>query len=222
MPDTSLGKEISKLVRHIQGTVGLAIKHVQSGESLFLNEDQLFPTASVFKVSVLVELFNQAQERKIYLTQKLKMKERDKSPGSGVLKELHTGLELTVKDLATLMIIISDNTATDILTDLLGLENIDTTMHRLGYKETKVIMNCKGILFNLVDINPQTASKKQVQRGWELLRQGKINLKARALSIKNNNVSTPYEMTCLFEDVLTHKTLDRSVCDGILDILKRQ
>jgi beta-lactamase class A len=159
---------------------------------------------------------------KASLDQRLRMREEDKSPGSGVLKELQTGVELTVKDLATLMAIISDNTATDILTDLLGIEAINSTMSRLGYGKTRVVMNCKGILFDLVGIDARTASQEQLQKGWEFLKQGKINLRARALSTKDNNASTPHEMMRLFEDLLTHRILDDASCEGILDILKRQ
>jgi beta-lactamase class A len=120
------------------------------------------------------------------------------------------------------MAIISDNTATDMLTDLLGLEAINSTMSRLGYSKTRVVMNCKGILFDLVGIDVRIASQEQLQRGWELLKQGKVNLRARALSTKDNNVSTPREMMRLFEDLLAHRILDDASCEGILDILKRQ
>jgi beta-lactamase class A len=222
MSPIGLEKSVFSLAKHVQGTVGLAIKHVQSNECVFMNENRLFPTASVFKVPVLVELFSRVKSKRIRLDQKAKMKESDKSPGSGVLKELHAGMELTVKDLATMMTIISDNTATDMLTDLLDIEAINSTMRHLGYRNTRVVMNCKGILFNLVGINPQTASRKQLRRGWELLKQGKINPRTRALSTERNNVSTPYEMMCIFEDLLKHRILDNTCCEGILDILKRQ
>jgi len=222
MSQKSLEKKILKLSKQVQGTIGLAMKHVQSNQCLFLNENQLFPTASVFKIPVLVELFNQVKTGKVSLDQRLKMREEDKSPGSGVLKELQAGVELTVKDLATLMAIISDNTATDMLTDLLGLEAINSTMSRLGYSKTRVVMNCKGILFDLVGIDARTASQEQLQRGRELLKQGKVNQRARALSTKDNNFSTPREMMHLLEDLLTHRILDDASCEGILDILKRQ
>jgi beta-lactamase class A len=222
MSSSRLEKRILVLAKQVQGTIGLAIRHVQSNECIFLNEKMLFPTASVFKVPVLLELFNQVHSGRIQLEQTVKMREEDKSPGSGVLKELHAGVELTVKDLATLMAIISDNTATDMLTDLLGLDNINSTTVRLGYPNTKTVMNCKGLLFDLVGINSLTASKEELEKGRELLKQGKINLKARSLSTKNNNVSTPYEMMRLFEDLLKHQILDDESCEGILDILKRQ
>jgi len=222
MSSAQFERKILVLTKQVQGTIGLAIRHIQSNECMFLNEKRLFPTASVFKVPVLVELFNQVNSGRIRLEQTVTMREEDKSPGSGVLKELRAGIELTIKDLATLMTIISDNTATDMLTDLLGLDNINSTMARLGYPNTKIVMNCKGILFNLVGINHLTASKEELERGRELLKQGKINLKARALSTKNNNVSTPHEMMHLFEDLLKHRILDSKSCEGILDILKRQ
>lgn len=222
MAQAKLRKEILKLSKQVQGTMGLAIEHIQSKQCLFLNENQLFPTASVFKVPVLVELLNQVKTGKVSLDQRLRMREDDKSPGSGVLKELQAGVELTVKDLAMLMAIISDNTATDMLTDLLGVEAINSTMSRLGYTKTKVVMNCKGILFDLVGIDARTASQEELQKGWELLKQGKINLRARALSTKNNNVSTPHEMMHLFEGLLTHRILNDTSCEEILDILKRQ
>jgi len=217
-----LEAKILDIVKGIDGRVGLAIKHLDSGESILYNEHESFPTASVFKVPVLIELFNRVKQRKTRLDKILTVRDQDKSPGSGVLKELRTGLRMTIKDLATLMTIVSDNTATDMIVDHLGLTKINDTIHRLGYPKTQVVMHCKDILFNLVDIDYRKASRRQLQKGWQLLKEGKINPAARALSTKGNNTSTAKEMAYIFEELDKHRILDGRSCEGILDMLKRQ
>jgi len=115
-----LDRRIAALQRGFQGQLGLAATNLATGEQVLVNADQLFPTASVIKVSVLAELFAQAEEGRLMLDERLQMQASHIVGGSGVLRELLPGLQPTLTDLAMLMVVLSDNTATNMLIDRLG------------------------------------------------------------------------------------------------------
>lgn len=115
------------------GHMGLAAQRTDEGKPLLLNAEEIFPTASCIKVPVLVELFFQARECKIDLNEDVALQEEDQLPGIGVLKDLTPGIRLSLQDLATLAITVSDNTAANMLIDQLGQENINERMSALGF-----------------------------------------------------------------------------------------
>jgi beta-lactamase class A len=179
------------------GRAGVSVKHLGTGESASLNGDELFPTASVFKVPVIVELYRQVEAGTMSLDEKVVLREEDKVPGSGILKELSEGLELTVRDLTELMMILSDNTATDIVTERVGMENINKTLRRLGLEKTKVVADCRDIL---TDFSSGPT--------W-------------SLGTENNDVTTPNEMLRLFEMIVDGEAAGRESCDAILSTMGR-
>jgi beta-lactamase class A len=113
-------QQIDRLQRGFRGHLGLAATNLSTGEKVLVNADESFPTASVIKVSVLAELFAQAEEGRLQLGERLEMLPSDIVGGSGVLKELLPGLQPTLEDLAMLMVVLSDNTATNMLIDRVG------------------------------------------------------------------------------------------------------
>ena len=119
-PRADLERDIASVQSRFAGSCGLAATNLTTGEQVLLNADQVFPTASVIKLSVLVELFAQAEEGRLQLDERLEMQASDIVGGSGVLRELLPGLRPTLTDLAMLMVIVSDNTATNMLIDRLG------------------------------------------------------------------------------------------------------
>lgn len=118
-------------------------KDLVTGELPEINSDMLMPTASTFKVFVLYEMMRQCQEGVLSLGQVHVLKEEDFCPGSGVLKELTPGIPLTLRDLACLMVIISDNTATDILVEKTDISNLSSTLKSLGLASTSIHMGCR-------------------------------------------------------------------------------
>ena len=119
-PRSDLDRKIATLESRFQGSLGLAATNLGTGEQVLLHADQVFPTASVIKVSVLLELFAQAEEGRLKPDERLEMQASDMVGGSGVLRELLPGLQPTLTDLAMLMVVVSDNTATNMLIDRLG------------------------------------------------------------------------------------------------------
>lgn len=129
--------ELDRLIERIRasysGTLAFAAKNLSTGEEILLNADEVLPTASTIKLAILAELYRQSRDEGIDLSERLTMQQSDIVGGSGVLKELGPGLQPTLYDLAMLMVIVSDNTATNMLIDRVGgVERVNQTMRNYG------------------------------------------------------------------------------------------
>jgi beta-lactamase class A len=138
---TKLESDLTAVAQKLQGVMGYAIQDVSTGESLYLHPDTVFPQASSIKLTILFELMRQDQEGKLSLDEKhtILRSEMTKNDDEPIITMLGDGtVTMTLRDLATFMVVLSDNTATNILIDRLGMENITAGLARLGLKETKL------------------------------------------------------------------------------------
>lgn len=216
----TLFDEIVKETKGFEKILGVAVKHLGTGETAVFNGGELFPTASVFKVPLIVELFRQFEEGKLSLDDKITLFERNKVPGSGILKELSEGLEITIRDLSRLMMILSDNTATDLLVGLVGKENVNATMRGLGLNNTVVIANCRDILFDLVDANDLSDDEKTLSVYLEKAKVG-TNKGSWSLGTERNDVTTPEEMNKLLGLIVDGKAARQTSCEAILSTMDK-
>ncbi|UCD46200.1 MAG: serine hydrolase [Candidatus Bathyarchaeota archaeon] len=144
----------------------------------------------------------------------------DLVPGSGILKVLSEGLTLSIRDLIELMMVLSDNTATDLLTERVGLDNVNATLKQLGLEKTTVVADCRDILFDLVDLDDVPDGEKTLDLYNEMA--GKSTRGATwSLGIEDNDVTTPNEMTKLLEMIVKGKAASRESCDAILETMQR-
>lgn len=130
---------LGEIVGNLRGVMGIAALDLTSGERFAVNENMLFPQGSAIKIPVLMEVYKQANEGKFKLTDLRWVDKQHKVGGSGVLQELgdHTS-QLSIRDLGILMTVLSDNTATNMLIDLVGMENLNKTMVSLGLTQTRL------------------------------------------------------------------------------------
>jgi beta-lactamase class A len=138
--------EVERLIQDAEqggGTVGLSII-TSNGERFSHNGNRRFRAASTVKIPIMIELFRQVERSERSLTDPYMLRDGDRAVGSGVLLHLHDGLELTLDDLVYLMISISDNTATNVLIELLGMERINQTMRELGMSQSTLGRLMKG------------------------------------------------------------------------------
>jgi len=130
---------VQRRVADHEGTVAVAVKHLGSGETLFINADEPLPTASLIKVAVMVEAYRQAEAGTLDLDAMVTLDEEDKVPGSGILTpHFSPGMQLSVRDAIRLMMAYSDNTATNLVAKEVGLANVSAAMEELGLPETKM------------------------------------------------------------------------------------
>ena len=125
------------------GVVGVTIV-APDGARFTHNGDRRFGAASTVKIPIMVELYRQIDRGERALNDPYTLRAADKAPGSGVLLHLHDGLALTLDDLIYLMISISDNTATNVLIDLAGMEAVNATMRSLGMTGSTLGRKMKG------------------------------------------------------------------------------
>jgi beta-lactamase class A len=134
-----LEADISRMAEALHGVMGFAIKDLTSGESFYRNADLVFPTASSIKLAVLLELERQDQDGKLVLHENHVVRHSELPPGDTdpILNMLGDGtVTMTLRDIATFMVVLSDNGATNILIDRVGMDNINAMIARLGLSKT--------------------------------------------------------------------------------------
>lgn len=135
MDKLSLESRLKAEVVSFSGKVSIYANDFK-GNIVEINADEKFESGSCCKVFILAELFRQVEEKKINLDDLLEYTKDNYIVGSGILRAMDFGVKLTVRNFATLMITISDNIATNILIDLLGINNINNTSNDLGFSNT--------------------------------------------------------------------------------------
>ncbi len=134
-----LEARIGDIDHNLDGVMGVAILDLTSGQKFLLHADDVFPQASSIKIAVLAELYHQAQQGKLKLTDLCTMQQSDLVPDSDIMGGLTPGItRITLRDLATMMVAVSDNSATNVLIDRLGMENVNALMDSLGLPHTRL------------------------------------------------------------------------------------
>jgi len=128
---------LEDIAARVDGVMGYAILDLTSGERIGHLEHAVSPTASTIKIAIVYELFKQAEEGRVQLDRMIPLDRTKAVGGSGVLNQLGTPV-LSVRDYAGLMVMLSDNTATNVLIDVLGMDNVTKRMASLGLSETKL------------------------------------------------------------------------------------
>lgn len=134
----ALRRTLDSLAGAHRGVVGYAVRNLETGERLERRGDETFPTASLIKVPILVTVFDLVERGQLSLDDPLTVLRLDQVPGSGVLQRFRPGSQITVGDAAWLMIIVSDNTATNLLLDRIIIRRVWEKMEALGLPHTKV------------------------------------------------------------------------------------
>ena len=215
---TAVRSEIERLADATGGIVGVAATQLGTGRHIGYREDELFPTASVIKLPLLVTLYEDAIAGRIDLAERVTYREDTKVAGSGVLQYLDDGLDPTVRDLAVLMMSVSDNTATDLLFDRVGKSRIEATMDRLGLESIRAPFDIREMLMELVDMDHSKPG------GYEELRR-LLRLSAgsggRSMVPEEADRATPADMCRLLELIESRAILDPESCTAIIELLKR-
>jgi beta-lactamase class A len=124
---------------HLDGVMGVAIEDLTTGNQFFLHENEVFAQASSIKITVLANLFLQAQQGKLKLTDLYTVQSSDLVPDSDIMGGLTPGVtRITLRDLATMMVAVSDNSATNVLIDRVGMANVNAMLDSLGLAHTRL------------------------------------------------------------------------------------
>jgi beta-lactamase class A len=136
-----------------QGKVAIALKHLATGETYFRDADDAMPTASLVKLPVMAEVYAQAEAGKVRVDDMLTLTKDEMVPGSGILTDhFSPGARFTLRDAVRLMIVFSDNTATNLVLDKIGIKAVNERMAGLGLKETRI--NAKVFKGSTTSVDP--------------------------------------------------------------------
>jgi beta-lactamase class A len=213
-----------------QGVVGIAIKHLESEASIAINGDEPFPMASTFKLPVLVELHAAARDGRLGWDQTVAVTPQDQHLGSGDLTPLYDppGVTLSMRNLANLMMMISDNSAADICLNKVGAASVTNRMRSLGVAGIRVDRTCQELILDYQ--GRDTAALKDLARDdlREALRRDARPQTVEARFAADDRIAgdprdnaTPNAMVALLERIWDGEAPDRASSDAILELLKR-
>lgn len=218
-------RELERMVAQVDGSVGVAAWPAgKPDQAIGVNMDELYPTASTFKIPLIYALYQMTDRDEIMLSKRVTIEASDRVPGSGVLQDLDPGLSPTIRDLAVLMTVVSDNQATDLLYNIVGTARIHAALDGLQLSRTRVPMNTRALLFDYVGLdasNPEHTYDEAIRR----MRADEFNYDGAAWSDREgsgNDLTTPREMTALCDAIEQGIGLSSSSREGIIDIMKRQ
>src|SRR5438874_3871392 len=158
-----LQDEIHSVDKHLDGILGLAVKDLSSGEEFLINGDEVMPQASSIKIAILAELYRQADQKKLKLADEYVVRKEDLVAGSNIMLGLTPGVtRLTLRDLATMMVAVSDNSATNVLIDRAGMENVNSMLEGLALHATRLRRK-------MVDLKAASEGRENVSTPREMM-----------------------------------------------------
>ncbi|MGH9932888.1 MAG: serine hydrolase [Pyrinomonadaceae bacterium] len=193
----ALDRRVRAEVSQFKGKVSLFAKNLDTGVIYELGGDDRVSTASTIKIAIMVEAFARVGEGKAKWTDELILTKEKKVGGSGILAEFADGLHLTFRDAVTLMMIMSDNTATNLVIDVLTADAVNARMESLGLKETRLMRRVFGGGESL-------EGKKEENKRFGLGR------------------TTPREMAALMEKLEHGEVISPAASKDMLELMKRE
>jgi len=202
-PLQRLQGSIERTTRSVNATWGIYVKSLETGEEIAIDADRQMETMSTIKIPLMIEALEQIKAGKFRLTDKYTFVQADSQPGTGTIQRLDPGAVMTVKDLITMMIIVSDNTATEVLYRMVGgPDAVNARMQTMGLQKTRA-MNVPSKWFPVLRSAPTTE---------QFYRDGKYPF----------GLSTPREMGRLLEMMERGTLVDKESSDLMLRIMRGQ
>ncbi len=192
-----LGARVQASLAGFPGSVSLFAKNLDSGETYGLDPDRRVRSASTIKLPILVEAFAQVAQGRLGWTDRLTLTGDQKVEGAGVLRELGDGLSLTLQDAVRLMILISDNTATNLVLDRITTDAVNTRLETLGFARTRSLKKIGGA-------GASQAASEPANQGFGI------------------GVTTAREMVLLLERLEKGELVSAAASKEMIDLLKRQ
>ncbi|MFZ0333439.1 MAG: serine hydrolase [Candidatus Acidiferrales bacterium] len=169
-----LTSDLNRTAASYDGVMGIFVKDLTSGETFAVNADTIFPQASSIKIPILIELMRQAQAGKLNLAERVEIHRSALVGGSGVLQFFSEGgSAVSLRDLAVLMVVLSDNSATNLIIDRVGMENVNTMLAGLGLDRTVLARKMIDIAAEQAD-RENRSTPRQMATLVESLNAGKL------------------------------------------------
>jgi len=215
----SFREKIINEIIQFKGETGIVIKDLRNNREIAHDNDKRFPSASLAKIPIMAACFLADREGKIKFDREVSLKNSDKLTGSGILKEVRAGATFSIEELIGLMIYDSDNTATNMLTNMLGIDYMNNTFNSFGLKNTNLSRKVADFFARDKGIENYTTAEDMAFLLERMYRRSLVNkdisekcLKLLKLQQVNDRIPKylPINVT------VAHKTgLERSVCHDV-------
>lgn len=204
--NADLDQQIKNKIKDFQGKVTLYATNLDTGKSYGIDPDAPVRTASTIKLPIMVECFFETQKGKLNWNELLTLTENEIVSGTGVLQDLSPGDKLPIRDLMHLMIVVSDNTATNLILNRIGGDAVNARMAQLGLTQTRVM---RKILGDGNQLKPQPSGitkegAKPENKKWGIGR------------------SSPHEMVDILERLYRGELVNKAASTEMLNVLKHQ
>lgn len=222
-----LEAEIARLAALAGGTVGVGAVHLETNRRVYLNGGEAFPMASTYKVPIAVQLFTRIDRGEIGLDTMIALRPSDLHPGSGTLTALFDdpGVILSLRNLTELMLLISDNSATDlVLRTAGGPEAVTARMEELGFSGIRVNRPTLTLIANWVGVERVTPEEWHPDRARELFAETSPEERARAADAFDadpRDTATPEDMAELLAKLWQGDLLTDESTQLLLGIMTR-
>lgn len=170
----SLQQRLEALCAAFPGTPGVCARNLATGEEVAINAGLRFPTASMIKIMILFEMLRACARGEAELGERITLRREDRTLGSGLLMDFDAGANLTLRDLAVMMMAISDNTATNVLIDRLGKDAINRAIREAGMADTELRHRIDFDLLRASAENLAVTTPRDFVRFFTALRRGEL------------------------------------------------
>jgi beta-lactamase class A len=222
-----LEREIGRLAPIAGGTMGVAAVHLESGREVYFNRDVPFPMASSVKVAIATQLLTRVDRGTLRLDSMIALMPTDLHPGSGTLTELFDdpGVVLSVRNLLELTLLISDNSATDIVLRLAGGgAAVTRRMQELGVQGVRVDRPTNRLIADWIGVALSDTAQPTIEQ-FNVLARGlnaeQRSAAAKAFDIDPRDTATPAGMAALLSTIWRGKALKPETTKLLLDIMTR-
>ncbi len=227
-PIERLRLQIDEAIKPARGDVGVAIRHLESGIEIAVRADEAFPMASTFKLPILVELYAQERAGRVTLDEIHALTPRDQHLGSGDISVNFDlpGVAMSVRNLANMMMMISDNSATDVLLTRVGAANVTARMRSLGLNGIRVDRTTQELILDYGGQDTARLKDMLLQELRPLVRRPPEDEAQRMVRDTHyasdpRDQATPRDMTRLLEMLWKGQVVDASASRDILELMKR-
>jgi len=192
-----LDAQVRAEVANFKGKVYLFARNLDTGETYSYNGDERVRTASTIKIAIMIEAWGRVAEGKAKWTDELVLTKASRYSGSGILPEMSDGLRLSLQDCVRLMMLLSDNTATNMVLDYLGTDSVNDRMNSLGFKSTRLMRRVGG--------------------GWDT-KEGKTTENKKF----GLGATTPHEMVDILEKLERGQIINAAASKEMIELMKRE
>ncbi len=223
-----LERELVRLSAIAGGKVGVGIIHLETGRELFVNADELYPMASTYKVPIAVQLLTRVDSGTVRLDSMIALKPSDLHPGSGTLTSLFDdpGVALSVRNLLELMLLISDNSATDVMLRTAGgAAAVNARLKTLGISGISVDRSTRELIADAIGVRDLPSEDQHTQAAFRTraaaVSEAAQRDAAKAFYTDRRDTATPRGMAKLLQAIWDKTTLSAGNSGLLLDIMLR-